>query len=113
MNFGSCVSASKVGDGTFNFVEKVMEDASEDSQFLPPFVSLEELDKDWSAVKNLIPVYRDLKQLESNLNDSLMMAGSEAYNSMANASIRFSVILVIIYGMFLGLCISNPKLRLF
>lgn len=26
-----------------------------------------------------MPVYRDLKQSESNLNDSLMMAGSEAY----------------------------------
>ncbi len=69
----------KMSDGTIPFVEKVMDYAKENTQFLPPFVSLEELDKDWLAVKNLLPVYRDLKQLESNLNDSLMMAGSEAY----------------------------------
>lgn len=36
----------KVGDGTFPFVEKVMEYAKNDDKFLPPFVSLEELYKD-------------------------------------------------------------------
>ena len=53
----------KMGDGTIPFVEKVMDYAQEDSQFLPPFVDLNELSKDW----------------ESNLNDTVMMAGSEAY----------------------------------
>jgi hypothetical protein len=66
-------------DGTVPFVEKTMDYAKADAHFLPPYVDLRELDKDWMAVKNLLPVYRDLKQLESNLNDTLMVAGSEAY----------------------------------
>lgn len=69
----------KMGDGTIPFVEKVMDYAQEDSQFLPPFVDLNELSKDWEVVKRLSPLLRDLQQVESNLNDTVMMAGSEAY----------------------------------
>jgi|TARA_R110002111_G_scaffold46174_2_gene83168 hypothetical protein len=69
----------KMGDGTIPFVEKVMDYAQEDSQFLPPFVDLNELSKDWEVVKKLAPLLRDLQQVESNLNDTVMMAGSEAY----------------------------------
>ncbi|WP_339903577.1 hypothetical protein [uncultured Cyclobacterium sp.] len=69
----------KMSDGTLPFVEKVMDYAQSDSQFLPPYVDLQELEKDWLAVKELMPLLRDLQQLESNLNDTLMMAGSEAY----------------------------------
>ena len=60
-------------------VEKVMDYAQEDSQFLPPFIDLNELSKDWEVVKRLAPLLRDLQQVESNLNDTVMMAGSEAY----------------------------------
>ncbi|WP_339924336.1 hypothetical protein [uncultured Cyclobacterium sp.] len=69
----------KMSDGTLPFVEKVMDYAQSDNQFLPPYVDLQELEKDWLAVKELMPLLRDLQQLESNLNDTLMMAGSEAY----------------------------------
>lgn len=69
----------KVGDGTFPFVEKVMEYASEDDKFLPPFVSIDEMEKDWTVVKSLMPILRDLQQLQSNLDDTVMLAGSEAY----------------------------------
>tara|TARA_R110001599_G_scaffold335402_7_gene552364 strand:- start:18118 stop:18588 length:471 start_codon:yes stop_codon:yes gene_type:complete len=69
----------KMGDGTIPFVEKVMDYAQEDSQFLPPFIDLNELSKDWEVVKRLAPLLRDLQQVESNLNDTVMMAGSEAY----------------------------------
>lgn len=69
----------KMGDGTLPFVEKAMEYAREDGQFLPPYVDLQELEKDWNAVENLVPWLNDLQQLTSNLDDSVMMAGSEAY----------------------------------
>lgn len=69
----------KVGDGTFPFVEKVMEYAKKDEQFMPPFVQLEEMEKDWSVVKELMPILRDLQQVQSNLDDTVMLAGSEAY----------------------------------
>ncbi|WP_162342896.1 hypothetical protein [Cyclobacterium salsum] len=69
----------KMGDGTVPFVEKTMEYAQEDGQFLPPFLDLEEMDKDWNVVKSLMPVLRDIQQLNSNLNDTVTLAGSEAY----------------------------------
>ncbi len=58
-----------------------MEYAQNDGQFLPPFLDLEEMDKDWNVVKSLMPVLRDMEQLNSNLNDTVTLAGSEAYVS--------------------------------
>lgn len=69
----------KMGDGTLPFVEKVMEYAQEDGQFLPPFLDLQEMDKDWTTVKSLMPILREIQQLNSNLNDTVTLAGSEAY----------------------------------
>lgn len=56
-----------------------MDYAREDEKFLPPYTDLDEVHKDWNAVKNLVPMLRDIKQIESNLNDTVMVAGSEAY----------------------------------
>ena len=53
--------------------------AKDDDQFLPPFVKQEKLEKDWIVVKSLMPILRDLQQLGSNLDDTIMVAGSEAY----------------------------------
>ena len=58
---------------------KQMNYAQEDGQFLPPYIDLQELEKDWTAVKSLMPLLRDLQQLESNMNDTVMMAGWETY----------------------------------
>ncbi|AEL24390.1 hypothetical protein [Cyclobacterium marinum] len=69
----------KMSDGTIPFVEKAMDYAREDAQFLPPYTDLDEVHKDWNAVKHLVPMLRDIQQLESNLNDTVMVAGSEAY----------------------------------
>ncbi|MFO7825293.1 MAG: hypothetical protein R6V72_15250 [Cyclobacterium sp.] len=71
----------KMGDGTAPFDEKVMEYAQDDGQFLPPFLDLKEMDKDWTTVKSLMPILRDMEQLTSNLNDTVTLAGSEAYVS--------------------------------
>ena len=69
----------KMSDGTIPFVEKAMDYAREDEKFLPPYTDLDEVHKDWNAVKNLVPMLRDIKQIESNLSDTVMVAGSEAY----------------------------------
>lgn len=37
------------------------------------------MEKDWTAVKSLVPILRDLQQLQSNLDDTVMLADSEAY----------------------------------
>lgn len=73
------IKLPKMGDGTLPFVEKAIDYAKSDGKFLPPYVEMTELEKDWAVFKSLMPLYRELKQLESNMNDTLMMAGSEAY----------------------------------
>lgn len=69
----------KMGDGTEPFVAKVMDYTESSPQFTPPYVDQNEMKKDWVAVNNLLPLLRGISQLDSNLNDSVMLAGSEAY----------------------------------
>jgi hypothetical protein len=38
---------------------------------------MEELQKDWSAIVQLLPIYNQLRQLVSDMGDTLMQAGAE------------------------------------
>ena len=69
----------KMSDGTLPFVSKVMDYAESDPQFVPPFLDVPELKKDFDAVDLLMPLQRRIEQLNSKLADTLMLAGSEAY----------------------------------
>lgn len=71
----------KMGDGTEPFVSKVMDYAQSDPDFVPPYVDVAEMNKDFTAVNQLVRLQRLVDQLQSNLNDSIMLAGSEAYIS--------------------------------
>ncbi|SHK20623.1 hypothetical protein SAMN04488028_103361 [Reichenbachiella agariperforans] len=69
----------KMGDGTVPFVDKVMDYAVSDSMFVPPYMDVPEMSKDFAVVSVLMPLLRTVDQLQSNLSDTTMMAGSEAY----------------------------------
>ncbi len=69
----------KMSDGTEPFVAKVMDYAVSDPQFAPPYMDVPEMKKDFDAVSELLPLLRTVDQLEDNLSDTAMMAGSEAY----------------------------------
>jgi hypothetical protein len=69
----------KMGDGSEPFVSKVMDYAVSDPQFLPPFVQIVELEKDWDAYSALVPIFRTVQQLDSNLSDTVMLTGSEVF----------------------------------
>jgi hypothetical protein len=71
----------KMGDGTTPFVSKVIEYADDNPEFVPPFVNVQEMKLDWNAVQDLMPLLRTVSQLESNLNDTVMLAGSESFVS--------------------------------
>ena len=71
----------KMGDGTTPFVSKVIEYADDNPEFVPPFVNVQEMKLDWNAVQDLMPLLRAVSQLESNLNDTVMLAGSESFVS--------------------------------
>lgn len=56
-----------------------MDYAESDDQFAPPFMDVPEMRKDFDVVDKLMPILRKVGQLNSNLADTLMLAGSEAY----------------------------------
>lgn len=69
----------KMSDGTEPLVSKVIDYAGTDAQFAPPYMDIPEMKKDFDAVTALLPVLRTIDQLRSNISDTTMMAGSEAY----------------------------------
>lgn len=74
-------SMLKMGDGSEPFVEKVLDYLKSNPQFLPAVLSAEEMEKDWKVINQLLPIMRTIEQLASNLNDTIMEAGSELYKA--------------------------------
>jgi hypothetical protein len=68
---------TKMGELSRAFVEKFLDYARTNPQYLPPFQNMEELQKDWSAIVQLLPIYNQLRQLVSDMGDTLMQAGAE------------------------------------
>ena len=69
----------KVNDGTEPFMGKVVEYSAANAQFLPAYVSLVELQKDWNVFSEITPLLRTMDQIRDNFSDTAMLAGSEAY----------------------------------
>lgn len=69
----------KMSDKTLPFVEKVMEYAKSHPEFTPPYLQVKELEIDFQAADDLRQMYREVEQLYKNLDDTIMLSGSEAY----------------------------------
>ena len=69
----------KMSDKTVPFVDKCLSYASTNPEFAPPYINLTEMSKDVQVVDVLGPIYGALQQLTSNVEDTIMLAGSEAY----------------------------------
>ena len=69
----------KMGDGTVAFVNKALSYIDTNPEFIPPFLSAAEMKIDGVAVAQLAPVVKQIAQLAANLEDTLMLCGSEAY----------------------------------
>lgn len=69
----------KMSDGTTPFVSKALEYAEDNTSFVPAFVSVPELKKDVTAVNDLKQYLRKVEELRNLLDDTVMLAGSEAY----------------------------------
>ncbi len=72
-------SMPKMGDKTFAFVKKSYEYATQNPELVPSYVDIEEMRKDVETVEKLQSVYMLLNELHSKLDDTMMIAGSEAY----------------------------------
>ncbi|MCW3075175.1 MAG: hypothetical protein JWP69_2244 [Flaviaesturariibacter sp.] len=70
-----------MGDKTAPFVEKVTEYVTTNPEFVPGFMSAEELQVDFGNIKGLFPLTNLLQQVYDNAADTAMVSGSEAYTA--------------------------------
>jgi len=71
----------KMSDKTVAFVEKSLNYAETTPEFAPPYLKVDEMKIDVTAVDELSEILNPIKQIGSNLDDSVMVCGSEAFVS--------------------------------
>ena len=69
----------KMNDRSVAFVNKSLEYAESNTALVPAFVDVAELRKDLDAVENLTQFRRQVEEIFTLLDDTVMLAGSEAY----------------------------------
>jgi hypothetical protein len=72
-------SILKMGDKSLPFVEKTSELAKANPQFCPSYFNLDDLNIDLADVVNLRVLLNRLQQLTREIEDTIMLAGSEAF----------------------------------
>jgi hypothetical protein len=72
---------AKMGEKTLSFVEKAHEAATENPNFVPPFLDMAAFDVDFADAHNLWGLHLATNQLHENVDDTTMVAGSEAYQA--------------------------------
>jgi hypothetical protein len=72
---------AKMGDKTLSFVEKAQDYAHKYPQFCPSYLDVAAFDTDMTDATGLRTVHISAKQLSDNIDDTVMVAGSEAYQS--------------------------------
>jgi len=70
-----------MGERTVPFVQKAVDYATRNASFVPSFVNTVELSKDFTAAQFLLQVSKQLTELQNAIDDSLLVAGSEAFTA--------------------------------
>jgi hypothetical protein len=69
----------KMGSATQSFVSKALEIANNNPQFVPPYVNVPEMQKDYSLAVRLQGLEMQLASLHEKVADTNLAVGSEAY----------------------------------
>ena len=69
----------KMRDKSIPFVDKAIEYAETNSGFVPSYLNVPEMKVDFQAVSLLTEFYRKVENLNTTLNDTILLSGSEAY----------------------------------
>ena len=72
---------AKIKDKTIPFMEKIIQYLQTNPEFVPLFVDAEEIKKDYDAFVVLNNFLKPLAQITSNLDDTAVLCGSEAYTA--------------------------------
>lgn len=70
---------AKMKDKSVPFVEKVIQYAQSNPEFVPPFLNVAEMETDYKAFSQLNALIRPLMQIFRNMDDTAALCGSEAY----------------------------------
>ena len=73
------VALPKMNKNTIEFVVENLKKAETHPELIPDDVEIEEVKKDVELIKSIQKILRPLKSLERKLEDSALIAGSEAY----------------------------------
>jgi hypothetical protein len=71
----------KMGDKTLSFVEKSKDYAHQYPQLCPSYLDIAAFDADMADATGLRTVHITARQLSDNIDDTVLVAGSEAYQS--------------------------------
>lgn len=70
-----------MGDKSIAFVQKSLEYAENNPALLPPYLDLAEAKKDFALAHDLNGILQQINTLQRAVEDTLMVAGSEAYDA--------------------------------
>ena len=73
-------SLLKMSDKSVAFVTKSLDYTTTNPEFIPPYLSVADLQTDVDAVTQLQPLLNQLQQVVDNVDDTIMLSGSEAYS---------------------------------
>ncbi|HET7733471.1 MAG TPA: hypothetical protein VFK73_06500 [Paludibacter sp.] len=71
----------KLGDKSLAFVEKALEYAANNPTLVPSYLDLGEANKDLKLSKDLNNILKQVSTLQRAIEDTAMVAGSEAYDA--------------------------------
>jgi hypothetical protein len=72
---------SKMGDKTIAFVQKSLEYAEKNPALVPGYLDIAEAKKDLLFSQDLNAILKQVSTLQRAIEDTVMVAGSEAYNA--------------------------------
>jgi len=75
------INLLKMGDKTVSFVNKALEYAKQNPQVVPSFLDVAEMEKDVVLINSLVKVLYPVQQIVEKMDDTTMLAGSEAYSA--------------------------------
>ncbi|MDR3303170.1 MAG: hypothetical protein LBS86_02020 [Treponema sp.] len=71
----------KMGEKSLSFVEKSFDFARQNPNLVPPYLDIDGFGIDFANAHGLWTLLNSVQQVEQNINDTEMIAGSEAYQS--------------------------------
>ena len=74
-------SIAKMGDKSVPFVSKSFTYCGSNPEFAPNFLDVPEMGKDVDVVETLTPVFNAVNVFQSDLDDTIMLCGSEAFTA--------------------------------